>query len=103
MSYCPICGHQAEPDGQLQCECNDGERNKMSNTPRTDAKWSCVGMVSDPADVMADFARQLERELAAYKTALELIADHGGIYSGGKTLNGLWCADVARRALEETK
>jgi len=42
-------------------------------------------------------------EIERLRTVLETIADNGGIYSGGKTLNGLWCADVARRALEETK
>jgi hypothetical protein len=46
---------------------------------------------------------QCADEIERLRAVLELIADHGGIYSGGKTLNGLWCADVARRALEETK
>ena len=46
---------------------------------------------------------ELERENKRLREALELIADSGGMYSGGMTYNGLWCAEQARRALESEK
>lgn len=44
-------------------------------------------------------------EIERLREALELIRDNGGTYTPeeGMTCNGSWCAEQARRALEETK
>jgi len=85
----------------------------MGDTPRTDAKWSCVGMVSDPADVMADFARQLERELAEARECLRYIISQLMITGDRAIATVFWRLDAVddetverwRKAagLEETK
>ena len=50
---------------------------------------------------------ELERENKRLRAALELIADKGGTYCADEetaiTCNGSWCAEQARRALENTK
>jgi len=47
--------------------------------------------------------RKAADEIERLREALEMIADNGGMHSGGMTYNGLWCAKRAREALEETK
>ena len=73
----------------------------MSDTPLCDQYELTLPDWKDKEIV--DFARQLERELAAYKAALELIADRGGLCNEEMSCNGLWCAEQARRALEEAQ
>jgi hypothetical protein len=50
---------------------------------------------------------QAADEIERLRAVLELIADHGGTYCADEetaiTCNGSWCAEQARRALEETK
>jgi len=87
--HCTKCGHDA-------CCCKE-----MSETPRTDA--ICPPFCVVPNGTWKDFARELERKNNRLREALERIADNGGIYSAEMTYNGLWCAKMAREALEETK
>ena len=72
----------------------------MSNTPRTDARWSCMGILSREyaAEAMKDYAAAFERELAATTTAknkaveaLKRIAE----WTGGTE----WPMEIARKAL----
>jgi hypothetical protein len=50
---------------------------------------------------------QCADEIERLRSVLEDIADHGGTYCADEetaiTCNGSWCAEQARRALEETK
>ena len=75
----------------------------MSDTPLCDQYELTLPDWKDKEIV--DFARQLERELAVYKSTLELIRDHGGCTTTdeGLTCTGSWCGEQAKRALEGTK
>jgi hypothetical protein len=61
---------------------------------------SAIVKACEPLNKLID---ALERENERLRDALEIIADNGGLHSGGMTYNGLWCAKMAREALEEAK
>lgn len=63
-----------------------------TKTPRTDKQVFPKGAYGQSA-VSADFARQLERELALAVNALKNIIDHGA--------DGIDCRDMAKAALAE--
>ena len=85
------------------------EGEPIIDTPRTNEIHAIInnsgGSESAAFADMLNHARQLERELDVYKSTLELIADHGGCTTtdDGLTCTGSWCAEQAKRALEETK
>jgi hypothetical protein len=70
-------------------------------------------LVQELSDMTAErdseqrWANQYKQQRDEARSALELIADHGGTYCADEemamTCNGSWCAEQARRALEETK
>jgi len=45
MKHCTICGHQAEPDGQLQCACVEPKVDSMVGSAEISGEifmhWEC--------------------------------------------------------------
>ena len=76
----------------------------MSKTPRTDKEAFCFTTGAPKVDgvVMADFARDLERENAALREALEDIAESTPAYHNAADFQRayVWCKEQARAAFE---
>ena len=78
---CTICGHRAESDGQLQCDCSLPEHSNDANkkvpwadqpTPLTDAdELSQSESEGTEGLVSASHARDLERRMRAAERLLE--------------------------------
>lgn len=69
----------------------------MSDTPRTDAEWSCSFFHASWPNVSIDFARQLERELAQTNKAIVRLLQERDENKAGWDRASLTALDIEQR------
>ena len=62
MKHCTICGHQAEPDGQLQCACGEPKVDSMAGS-----------VFSQFADMCSCGCNRVSRLDSVHKTAVGIV------------------------------